>query len=136
MPRAPRAVAAPAARGTERPVQRVRRPPPYVRCLERIGRLGVWLVDGAYVRETADDGFGAFGHHFSYTAIPRNEIWLEVEMTPDEQRGLLRHALIERRLMARGMDYEAARTMAIAEERRTRAKAGRVGERPPRSTAS
>jgi hypothetical protein len=109
-----------------------------VRRLERIGRLGVWLVDGAYVRETMDDGFGAFGHHFSYSAIPRNEIWLEIETAPDEQRYLLRHALTERRLMARGMDYEAARTMAIAEERRTRAKAeaSAVAERPERSPDS
>ena len=44
------------------------------------------------------------------------------EQTPDEQQLLIAHATIERRLMARGMDYEAARTVAIAEERRQRLK--------------
>ncbi len=103
-------------------VPRARRPPPYIKCLQRNGRLAVWQVDGAYVRGNIDAEFGAFGHHYSFAAIPRTEIWIDAEQGPDEQQLLIAHATIERRLMARGMDYEAARTVAIAEERRQRLK--------------
>jgi hypothetical protein len=56
------------------------------------------------------------------SAIPRNEIWIDAEQSPGDQPLLIRQAAIERRLMARGMDYEAARTVAIAEERHQRMK--------------
>jgi hypothetical protein len=120
---------------------RVRRPPPYIQCLQRTGRVAVWQVDGVYVRKNIDGEFGVFGHHYSFSAIPRNEIWLDVAQEPGERREepgemeqplLMRHAIIERRLMARGMDYEAARTVAIAEERRERMKAATVGPDIPR----
>jgi hypothetical protein len=103
-------------------VARARRPPPYIQCLQRSGRLAVWQVDGAYVRGNIDAEFGTFGHHYSFGAISRNEIWIDAEQGPDEQQLLIAHATIERRLMARGMDYEAARSVAIAEERRQRLK--------------
>jgi hypothetical protein len=86
--------------------------------------VSVWLVDGSYVRKNIDEEFTNFGHHFSIASIPRDEIWLDIEQVPDEQQFFVHHALIERRLMARGMDYEAARTVAIAEERKMRLKAG------------
>lgn len=101
-------------------VARARRPPPYIQCLQRSGRIAAWQVDGAYVRGNIDAEFGASGHHYSFGAIPRNEIWVDAEQTPDEQQLLIAQATIERRLMTRGMDYEAARTVAIAEERRQR----------------
>ena len=53
---------------------RARRPPPYIQCLERTGRVAGWQVDGAYVRKQIDNELGAFGHHYSFSAIPRNEI--------------------------------------------------------------
>jgi hypothetical protein len=115
-----------AAAGIPSSTARVRRPPPYVRCLQRTGRIAVWQVDGAYVRKNINEEFSNFGHHYSFSEIPRNEIWLDVEKVPDEQRFFIRHATTERRLMARGMDYEAARGVAIAEERRMRVKAGDV----------
>jgi hypothetical protein len=101
---------------------RPRRPPPYIQCLQRTGRVAVWQVDGAYVRKQIDSELGAFGHHYSFSAIPRNEIWIDAEQSPGDQPLLIRQAAIERRLMARGMDYEAARTVAIAEERHQRMK--------------
>jgi hypothetical protein len=101
---------------------RARRPPPYIQCLQRTGRVAVWQVDGAYVRKQIDSELGAFGHHYSFSAIPRNEIWIDAEQSPGDQPLLIRQAAIERRLMARGMDYEAARTVAIAEERHQRMK--------------
>jgi hypothetical protein len=107
---------------------RGRRPPPYVRLIEQAASVGVWLVDGSYVRKNIDEEFSNFGHHYSIASIPRDEVWLDIEQVPDEQRFFVHHALIERRLMARGMDYEAARTVAIAEERKMRVRAGDVSQ--------
>ncbi len=87
----------------------------------------MWLVDGSYVRKNIDKEFGNFGHHFSVASIPRDEIWLDVEQLPEQQQFFVHHALIERRLMARGMDYEAARTVAIAEERKMRSRSAALG---------
>ena len=99
-----------------------RRPPPYIQCIQRSGSVAAWQVDGAYVRGNIDAEFGTSGHHYSFSAIPRNEIWIDAEQGSDEQQLLIAQAGIERRLMARGMDYEAARGVAIAEERRQRLK--------------
>jgi hypothetical protein len=80
--------------------------------------VAVWLVDGSYVRATIDRDFEAYGHHYSNPPIPRRELWLDVESLGEEHLSVVRRSLIERRLMARGMDYEAARTVAVAEERK------------------
>ncbi len=101
--------------------------------------MAVWHVNGAYVRKRIDGDFGAFGHHYSFSAIPRDEIWIDAETgeAGEEKRErdeplLIRQAGIERRLMARGMDYEAARTVAIAEERRERIKSATAEPDIPR----
>ena len=71
-----------------------------------------------------DEEFSNFAHHFSTPEIPRNEIWIDGETDPDEVRFFLRHALVERRLMAAGSDYDSARRAANKEERRLRVAAG------------
>jgi hypothetical protein len=98
--------------------------PPYIRCLERRGPLAVWSVDGAYVRKNIDEEFSNFGHHYSVSSIPRHEIWIDQETDADEQRFFIRHAVVERRLMAAGKDYHTARAAANREERRMRVAAG------------
>ena len=100
------------------------RRPPYVRRLERRGALDVWLVDGSYVRKNIDEEFSNFGHHWSFREIPENHIWLDHESDPDELKFFTRHAVLERRLMKRGKDYDAARRVANREERKMRAAAG------------
>jgi hypothetical protein len=84
----------------------------------------VWLVDGSYVRATIDQDFGLYGHHYSNPSIPQSEVWLDTESVRDDRETVVRRAAIERRLMARGMDYEAARTVAAAEERKRRLEPG------------
>ena len=102
------------------------RPMPYVELLEQRGPVSVWRVDGAYVRRNIDEEFSNFGHHYSYSAIPKNEVWLDQEGVPDEQRFFLHHAWVERALMARGKNYDAARQEANREERHMRVRAGDV----------
>jgi hypothetical protein len=100
-----------------------RRPPPYVGRVTRAGSVSVWLVDGTFVRSTIDPDFAGHGHVYSIPSIPRSEVWLDAEGLAREHGdpetlGIAYRALVERRLMARGMDYEAARTMAAAEARK------------------
>ncbi len=107
-------------------VPTTKRKPPYVACVRHRGPVTIWLVDGAYVRKNIDEEFSNFGHHYAFPEIPRQEIWLDKEADPDEQRFFIRHALEERRLMAAGKDYDTARLAACAAERRMRAKAGDI----------
>jgi len=86
--------------------------------------LAVWVVDGAYVRKNIDEEFSNFAHHFSTPEVRKNEIWIDEETDPDEQRFFIHHAVVERRLMQRGLNYDAARKRANAEERKLRVAAG------------
>ncbi|GAC1417965.1 MAG: hypothetical protein NVSMB53_17000 [Gemmatimonadaceae bacterium] len=97
---------------------------PYVLCLEKRGPLAIWSVDGSYVRKNIDEEFSNFGHQFSISEIPRGELWIEVEGDPDEQRFFVHHALVERRMMLKGADYDTARFKANKEERQMRVAAG------------
>ena len=111
---------------------------PYVKLIERRGTLSVWLVDGSYVRRNIDEEFSNFGHHYSCTAIPKNEIWLDQEAVPDEQPFFLHHARVERELMLHGKDSETARAEANKQEREMRVRAGDVrklhqGKKPVRA---
>jgi ubiquitin len=133
----------PASRAKGKGSARTQRKPeqrrlPYVQCLERGGPVSVWLVDGAYVRKNLDEEFSNFGHHYSCSAIPQGEVWLDQEAVPDEQRFFLHHALAERELMAQGKDYDTAREEANRQERQMRLRAGDVrklhqGKKPLRA---
>src|SRR5713101_5433006 len=90
---------------------------PYLQLLERHGPLSAGLLAGAYVRKNIDEEFSNFGHHYSSSEIPRNEVWLDQEAVPGEQRFFLHHVLRERELMAQGKDYDTAREEANREER-------------------
>ena len=111
---------------------------PYVERLEQRGGLSVWLVDGSYGRRNIDEEFSNFGHHYSCTAIPKDEIWLDQEGVPDEQPFFMHHARVERELMVQGKDYDTAREEANKEEREMRVRAGDVrklhqGKKPVRA---
>ena len=103
------------------------RPLPYLRRLEQRGRLTIWLVDGDYIRKNVNEEFTNFGHHWTIREIPADEIWLDVEGHPDEQRFFVSHALAERALMERGKTYEQARVAADTLEREMRSRAGDLG---------
>lgn len=118
-----RTAASSAAKRQRKPkgaVPGARRRAPYLRFVRQDGAVSIWIVDGAYVRKNIDEEFSNFGHHFSLPKIPRGEIWLDQEADPDEQAFFLRHAMVERRLMAAGKDYDTARLAACAAERRLR----------------
>ncbi len=101
-----------------------RRAPYYVQCLHRRRGVSTWLVNGSYIRRNMDEEFSNFAHHWSLSAIPKNEIWLDQETDADEQRFFIKHATVERALMAKGTGYDEARAAANLAERRMRSKSG------------
>src|SRR5438105_15663876 len=97
---------------------------PRVKYLGKRGDLAVWLVDGSYVRKNIDEEFSNFGHHYTFTEIPKRELWLDSETDPDEQKFYIGHLRVEYHLREKGIDDDAARKRANAHERRMRLRAG------------
>ena len=98
--------------------------PPYVRKVDEIGGLQIWVVDGIYIRTHMDEEFTNFGQHYSFPFIPQPELWIDQEANHDEQRFFIDHLLTEHTLMSRGMPYDLALEIANrverAQRRRTR----------------
>lgn len=97
---------------------------PYIKLLARRGKISIWLVDGAWVRTNIEQEWDNFGHHYSDSFIPENEVWLDQQAHPDEQQFFITHCLVERRLRARDVDEETARQKANEVEIEARRKAG------------
>lgn len=98
--------------------------PPYIKKVEEVGGLEVWVVDGAYIRGHLDEESTNFGQHFRYPYIPKDELWIDHEADEDEQRFFIDHLLVEHRLMSQGTPYDKALEQADREERRERRRAG------------
>lgn len=96
---------------------------PYIKKLDQIASISVWIVDGQYVRTKIDEEFTNFGQHFRFRFIPKHEFWIDKEHGPGEEQYFIDHLLIEYRLMTQGMAYDKALEKADAVELRERRKA-------------
>lgn len=91
----------------------------YVRKLPQycIGGVKVWLIYGKLVRDNLYKHFTQGGHHYVYKWVPKNEIWIDDNLNPDEYGYVLFHEAIERNLMKYNkMAYDDAHGVAIAYE--------------------
>ena len=100
--------------------------PPYIEKVDELGKLKVWIVDGAYIRGHMDEEFTNFGQHYRYRYIPDDEFWIDREAQHDERRFFIDHLLVERRLMEKGVPYDKALEAGDLEERKERRRAGDV----------
>src|ERR1041384_5256822 len=89
---------------------------PYLEKIDQRGPLGVWLVNGSYIRTQLDIEFDNYGQHSDFDFIPQNELWLDQETKPDEQKFFIQRMLVERRLRQQGRDPETAATKAMEAE--------------------
>jgi hypothetical protein len=101
---------------------------PYLKKLDEIGPITVWIVDGQSVRRAIDEEFTNFGQHYRFPFIPKSEFWIDREFGPGEQQFFIDHLLVEHRLMAAGMTYDRALEKADAVERRERRKTELIKE--------
>jgi len=100
---------------------------PYIKKIDGRGNLQIWIVDGSYIRSHIDEEFTNFGQHYSFSYIPKNELWIEEETKTDERRFFIDHLLVEHRLMSQGVPYNKALEEADRVERKERRRAGDVG---------
>jgi hypothetical protein len=82
--------------------------------------VGVWLVDGAKVRSDCYVDFTEGGHDLVYSWIPKDEIWLDDQISPKERPYILAHELDERSLMSEGQKYGKSHNQASFFERHLR----------------
>jgi hypothetical protein len=76
--------------------------------------LTVKLVDGKKTRDSIAVDFIGGGHYYAYPdLIPKDEVWIEQDLAPDEQADILVHELVEYALMSKGgMTYTPAHNLA------------------------
>ena len=72
------------------------------------GKIQVWLVDGNLVRSFFLLDYCEGGHDLVYPFIPKNEIWIEEALSPEERKFIILHELHERHLMSQGKSYKNA----------------------------
>ncbi|MEK7182237.1 MAG: hypothetical protein AAB679_00540, partial [Patescibacteria group bacterium] len=74
--------------------------------------LQIWLVRGNLVRDFYFIDFTEGGHDNVYSFIPKDEVWIDDDLSPQERRFVLLHEVHERRLMASGWLYSKAHRSA------------------------
>jgi len=72
----------------------------------------VVLVDGTHVRNHHDSDFSQGGNGYRYRFVPRGEIWIDEQISPDEWPFIAFHECEEAELMRGGLSYERAHDRA------------------------
>jgi len=75
--------------------------------------ITIWIVDGYMVRKNIYPDFGFSGNDLSYHFIPKNEIWIDGQITCEETEYSIATEMKERKLMAIGKPYDDAYSDAI-----------------------
>lgn len=92
----------------------------YKKVLTYVGDKTVWLVDGKAVRNGYDRNFVQGGHSKVYKFIPKNEIWIDDDLSEEERKPVIIHELNELGLMTKGMPYNKAHWRSNRKENRFR----------------
>ena len=95
---------------------------PYIKKAGIFSSFVVWIVDGKYVRENLGRDFTNFGQFFDFNFIPKNELWLDKEYTPNEQRFFIDNMLTEHKMIMVGKSLFEAVRLADKKEKKERAK--------------
>lgn len=68
---------------------------PYLKYLGEFGKFRAYQMDGNFIRDNLDIEFTNFGSYDDFPdMIPKDELWLDVEYTPNEQNLFLGHMLV------------------------------------------
>ena len=99
---------------------------PYIKKFAKISEFTVWIVDGKYIRGEIDEEFTNCGQYYEFKFIPKNEIWIDKERVPGEEKYYIDSMLVMNRLMTKGVNHKEAVKRANAIEKRERAKSGLI----------
>ena len=82
--------------------------------------MDAWLVRGDEVRRIHYPDFSQGGNGYRYNFIPKNEVWIEESLPPDDRAYALIHELYESSLIQGGMSYDAAHAQTTDLEKKLR----------------
>ena len=85
-------------------------------------KINVWIVNGEVVRDLFFIDFTEGGHDKVYSFVPKNEIWIDDDVSPNERKFVMVHEIHERNLMSKGFNYDKAHLSASAIEYKCRKK--------------
>jgi len=92
--------------------------------LKQIGeakkKLKIWAVSGKTVRDSLDIDFTEGGHDYVYSYVPKDEVWIDNDITEKERSFVILHELLERSLMKKNYTYEDAHRKASEAEWKAR----------------
>lgn len=94
----------------------------YIKKIGRRGKIKIWRVDGAKVRQKLEIEFTNFGQHFRFPFIPKYEFWIDREAAPNELPFFIEHLLTEWKMMKNGFSFNAAAEAANRKEQAEREK--------------
>jgi len=72
-----------------------------------------YLVDGEMVRDTYYEDFTEGGHGYVYNWIPKDEVWIDDDVSEEERPDVILHEVYERERMINGEPYEEAHKAAL-----------------------
>jgi hypothetical protein len=88
----------------------------YLQLYSKRGDISIWIINGAIVRRDIYPDFGLSGNDLAYYFIPRNEIWIDAQISCEETELSIICELKERNYMLRGDNYDNAYVKALKEE--------------------
>ena len=81
----------------------------YITLLDTKFAIEVWVVDGSMVRSLYKTDYTEGGHGYVYRWVPKQEIWVEMDLDRWELPFIVSHEYLELRLMRdEGIDYDTA----------------------------
>jgi len=75
-------------------------------------KIKIWTISGKTVRDSLDIDFTEGGHDYVYSYVPKDEVWIDNDVTEKEKPYVILHELFERKLMKKGYDYNNAHVKA------------------------
>lgn len=77
------------------------------------GGVNGYLVDGEMVRDFYYEDFTEGGHGYVYNWIPKDEVWIDDDVSEEERPDVILHEVYEREKMINGESYEEAHKAAL-----------------------
>jgi hypothetical protein len=82
--------------------------------------ISIWVVNGSNIRRDIYPDFGFSGNDLAYYFIPKNEIWIDAQISCEETEFSINCEMNERKFIASGVDYDVAYEKALKEESKIR----------------
>ncbi|MGE5679344.1 MAG: hypothetical protein ACM34K_00550 [Bacillota bacterium] len=104
----------------------------YLQLYDTRDSVSVWVVNGSLVRREIYPDFGLSGNEYVYYFIPKNEIWIDGQVSCEETGFSIARELFQRELMSKGVNYDISYSRAIKQETMLRnIKLKEAAKKPP-----